>query len=202
MDAVYVYLAENYYAKKKAPWTDEQDLLKIIDNARRLKPLLIGKIAPDILMQRRDGSEIALHDVKSEYTILLFWKPDCGHCKKEMPALDSIYNELKALHVEVFAVCVKLKDDTPKCWEFIDEHKFDKWMNLVDPLHKSGFYTIYDVTTTPMLYLLDEKKEIISKRLGVHQLLEVIPKLQEIQRNKKKEAGEKKSKNGMMCTRG
>ena len=46
MDAVYVYLVENYYATGQAAWTEEEQLKKIIDNATTLQPLLVGKIAP------------------------------------------------------------------------------------------------------------------------------------------------------------
>ena len=40
MDAVYVHIAEKYYATGQAPWTDEEQLKKIVDNAKTLKPIL------------------------------------------------------------------------------------------------------------------------------------------------------------------
>ena len=71
MDAVYVHLAEKYYGSGQAPWVDSTQLAKIVENAVALKPILIGKLAPNIKMQLRDGSPITLHDVKSPYTLLL-----------------------------------------------------------------------------------------------------------------------------------
>ena len=53
-----------------AYWTDEEQLAKIIKNANTLEPILIGKIAPDIELEKEDKSPISLHDVDSEYTIL------------------------------------------------------------------------------------------------------------------------------------
>lgn len=53
MDAVYVHMAEKYYTNGKAPWTEPEQLEKILDNAARLKPLLIGKTAPDLKLQKR-----------------------------------------------------------------------------------------------------------------------------------------------------
>ncbi|MEL6139989.1 MAG: DUF5106 domain-containing protein, partial [Bacteroidota bacterium] len=47
MDAIYVHLIDNYYAKGFAPWTEEEQMKKFIENADRLRPLLIGKTAPD-----------------------------------------------------------------------------------------------------------------------------------------------------------
>ncbi|NJL76407.1 MAG: DUF4369 domain-containing protein [Saprospiraceae bacterium] len=81
MDGVYVHLVDKYYAKGLAPWTEEEQLAKIMDNAEKLKPILIGKVAPNVLMQLRDKEEVWLHDVKAPYTIILVWDPDCGHCK-------------------------------------------------------------------------------------------------------------------------
>lgn len=83
MDAVYVHLVDKYYATKKAPWTDSAQLVKITENANELKPTLIGKIAPNVQLERRDGVKFKLHDIKSEYTILYFWAYDCGHCKNQ-----------------------------------------------------------------------------------------------------------------------
>ena len=45
MDAVYVHIVKNYYAKGLAPWTEEDQLKKIVKNAEKLEPLLIGKTA-------------------------------------------------------------------------------------------------------------------------------------------------------------
>ena len=69
MDAAYVHLVDNYYRTGKASWTDEESLKKIIESADKLKPLLIGKIAPDIRMQKKDGSKIRLHEVNADYTV-------------------------------------------------------------------------------------------------------------------------------------
>ncbi len=45
-DAVYVYMAENYYLNGHASWVDEQNLNEIQWRVNELKPLLIGSPAP------------------------------------------------------------------------------------------------------------------------------------------------------------
>ncbi len=183
-DAVYVHLALNYYAKGDAPWTDPDQLEKIIDNAKKLEPLLIGKIAPDIEMTTRDGRRIRLHEFQSPYTVLFFWDPDCGHCKKSMPKMLEFYEQFKDRGVEVFAVCTKLvkrtedgkwsMEEVQKCWDFIDEKKTGVWLNTVDPYHRSRYKSIYDIRSTPQIYVLDKDKKILSKRIGAEQLPEVM----------------------------
>jgi thiol-disulfide isomerase/thioredoxin len=180
MDAVYVHLVENYYARGYATWTEEEQLNKIIKNAETLKPLLIGKPAPDLLMTTKDNTPVRLYSLTAPYTILFFWDPDCGHCKKSMPDIIQFYREYKPRGVEIFAVCSKLQDDVPKCWEYIDEHEgMVEWINVVDPFLRTRYKQIYDIRSTPQIYILDKDKKIIMKKIGAEQLREVMDKLME-----------------------
>ncbi len=177
MDAVYVHLALTYYATGQAPWTDEATLEKILDNARKLEPLLIGKIAPDIRMQTREGRSISLHEFEAPYTVLFFWDPDCGHCKKSMPDMIDFYQQYKDKGVEIFGVCTKFYNEADKCWNFVDEKGIGIWLNTMDPYHRSKYKTIYDIRSTPQIYVLDKDKRILVKRIGAKQLPEVIEKI-------------------------
>ncbi|MEZ4983653.1 MAG: redoxin domain-containing protein [Saprospiraceae bacterium] len=179
MDAVYVYLVDNYYAKGLASWTDEEQLAKIIDNANRLRPLLIGEIAPDIRMQRQDGSQISLSEVDAPYTILYFWRHDCGHCKTSTPVMKEFYDKFKDRGVKIFAACAKLRDEVPDCWKYVEENSIGEWIHVVDPYGRSRFMTTYDLKTTPQIYVLDKDKRIVSKRLGAEQLEELMDRLLE-----------------------
>lgn len=192
MDAVYVHIVDKYYNTGKAPWTDEKQLKKISKNAKTLKPILIGKTAPDIKVEKQDKTPIALHEVKSDFTVLFFWDPDCGHCKKSMPKVIDFYEQYKAKGVEIFAVCTRVTDDVPKCWETIKEKDMGRWINVVDPYLKSRYKQIYDIRTTPQIFILDENKEILSKRIGAEQLGEVLDEMIKIKQLKKAQSeGEK-----------
>lgn len=199
MDAVYVKIAQNYYAKGLTPWTEEEQLKNIVDNANKLEPLLIGKIAPDFKAYELDipGTLVAakeeesehkkfklqkeqtLHGVVSPYTILVFWASDCGHCKKAMPGLKEFYDSYKSKGIEMFMVCTKTYKDVPECAKLLDENKTYDWLNIVDPYMRSRLISIYDVRSTPQIYVLNADKEIISKRIGTEQLPEVMDQILE-----------------------
>ncbi len=191
MDAVYVHLVKAYYAKGLAPWTEKDQLDKIIENANALEPLLIGKIAPDITLQKRDGSSINLYSVDAEYTILYFWKYDCGVCKKATPVINEFYEKFKDKGVKIFAVCFKFGKDIPECWNYVDENNTQNWIHAVDPYNASKFSDVFYVKSTPTLYILDKKKEILSKRIGAEQLEEVMNRIVEM-KNQEKNAGQQK----------
>src|SRR5690606_857210 len=112
-------------------WTDEELLQKILKNAETLRPLLIGKTAPDLLMQDRENRKLRLHDIEAPYVVMFFWDPDCGHCKKSIPALKEFYQEFHPKGVEVFAICTSLQDEVPKCWNAVDERGMGEWVNVV-----------------------------------------------------------------------
>lgn len=180
MDALYVHIADKYYATGLAPWTEEEQLTKIINNAKDLKPTLIGKIAPDIALQKRDGSPISLHEVESPYTVLYFWRHDCGHCKKSTPDMKAFYEKYKDKGVQLVAVCAKFSDEIEKCWEYVDENEIGDWLHLVDTYHRSRYMTVYNIKSTPQLFILGPDKEILSKRIGAEQLEEVLDRIIEM----------------------
>jgi len=53
-------------------------------------------------MQTIDDKYISLHQVDADYTVLVFYEPHCGHCKKEVPKLMEHYRDsLKDLNVKI-----------------------------------------------------------------------------------------------------
>jgi thiol-disulfide isomerase/thioredoxin len=95
MDAVFVHMAEKYYNTGQVFWLDSARLKKIADRAATLKTGLVGQKAENLVMNKLDGSYIKLYDIKAEYTILYFWDPGCGHCKKVTPVFIRFYNKNK-----------------------------------------------------------------------------------------------------------
>lgn len=167
MDAVFVHMAEKYYMTKQAFWVDSTQLAKISQRGMTLKPLLIGKYTPNLTMKDSNLKDVTLYDVKAKFTILYFWDYGCSHCKKVTPKLAEWYHKTKAKGVEVYAVGTEA--DAKEWKKYIIENKLD-WINVYDPYYQTGFKKTYDIYSTPVMYVLDENKKIIAKRLDVEQL--------------------------------
>lgn len=178
MDAVFVHMVDKYYVTKQAFWVDSTQLYKITNRAYTLKPLLIGKKAPLINMADSTGKMMSLYDIKAKYTVVVFWDHGCGHCKKEIPKLAEAYkNKLKAKGVQVYAVET---EDKPEEWKkFIKEHQLN-WINVLekDDYKRAVTKKIYDIYSTPVIYLLDENKIIKAKRIDSEQLDGIIDALE------------------------
>lgn len=191
-DAVYAHIAENWYIPK-ATFSDTTFLRKTQENVAKLKPLLLGKTAPNLRMvwiptehfieSKSDtsaqknpyvGSFVDLYNLQAKYTILAFWESDCGHCKKTIPELYEIYQRLKPKGVQVFSVHMLGGGEGKKKWvDFVNEHELFEWMNVWNP-YDFSYKKRYDIISTPVIFILDKDKKIIGKKLDPKQIEEYL----------------------------
>lgn len=172
MDAVFVHMAEKYYISGEADWANSTLLSKMEERVMKIKPTLIGGVAfeinlPDTTLTQRHS----MHAIDAEYTLVFFFESDCGHCKKMADKLVVKYDSLQMYGVEIYSVSTMSDLDVVK--EFIKE-KGIEWICVSDFFRESYFRSYYDIYSTPILYLLNDKKEIIAKRIGADQVLEIV----------------------------
>jgi peroxiredoxin len=178
MDAVFVHMVEKYYMSGIADWVTEEQLESISERAMALKPILLGKVAPDIIMFAPDRKPTSLHKVNAKFTVLYFWDSECSHCKQNTPKLVDFYDKMKGKDVEIFAVNTEADKDK---WLAYTNQNFRNWINVNDPTNSSGFRDKYDIWATPLIFLLDKDKKILAKKITVEQIEEIINL--ELQRN-------------------
>ena len=176
MDAVFVHMVDKYYKSGDAFWLDDAALFRITNKAALMKPTLIGKQAPPIMLQDSAGIDIPLYSIDSKYTVVVFWDVDCGHCKKEMPKLVEAYPKIKELGAEVYAVYTEEEWDKWKDW--LNEKHYN-WINVGNVKRESNFQALYNVDQTPLLFILDKNKKIIGKHLKAEQLYDFLKNYQE-----------------------
>lgn len=169
MDALFVDIARKYYLSGEAFWANEESLEKIRENVLFAENNLIGNSAPDLTLEGFDGEYHNLHQVESKYTLVVIYEPNCSHCSVFVPKLYSdVYLPFKNKGLEVYAVYSM--SDRNEWTEFLSEHQLFDWINVWDEHHVSRFKILYDGRKTPGLYLLDENKMIIGKKMTVEQV--------------------------------
>ena len=177
-DAIYVNLAKKYIATGLTDdFIQKDNKEKILQNADKLFPILIGKKAPEIRVFQKDSSLIGISDIKSKYTVLFFFEPTCGHCQKQSPFLVEFLQKAKEkkIDVKVMAICTFVgPDKMPECWKYVQEKGFGDFINAVDPYLISRYKSLYNIETTPQIYILDEQKIIRSKSIEAKQIGEVL----------------------------
>lgn len=214
-DRVFVHIIDTYIRTGKAKGVyDEKTSEKIIERGDILKPLLLESPAPDLLMidtvrakqvnkmgfdtaktsqsitklyydnvQKLTPLFTTLYGVKAKWTVLVFWDVDCGHCQTEIPKLLETYHEMKKKYdVKVFSVYTLQEFD--KWRKYVIDKKLD-FINVYDPIHLNNIKQKFDIFSTPVIYLLDEKKRIRAKKLSQEQIPDMI-RIFEAQEKEKK----------------
>ena len=139
-DQVFVWLYDKYFSQLEIKDLNTANLTLIRDKAERLRRLALFNAAPEIRLENTD-----LQSVESKYTVLFFFDHDCDLCHQERLDLDSVV----AQHTEIKVLAIDMNTDDRR----------------VDAL-----YGLYDIETTPLIYVLDRHKRIIGKKIRARQI--------------------------------
>ena len=179
-DKVFLHLFQNFFSKGDTVLLNNDSKKAITERAYSIMANLIGNPAPPLNLNTIDNKAFSLYNSPAKYTFIAFWDPTCGHCKEEIPRVDSFYiNNWKQLGVQVIGVNTNVKELA--AWEqFItDQHLNAGWLHTyqteaalnaeVNAGKATTIRQLYDVFKTPTFYLLDKDKKIIAKNLSVDQ---------------------------------
>jgi peroxiredoxin len=162
----------------------QKEILKF--KVTNTKDNLVGDKARNLFMLAPDQKRIDLYDIKAKYTVIAFWDPTCGHCTTEIPKMHKMYEtEWKQKGIVVFAVNNNT-NEMVKWKEFIEKEKLSDWINVYPAPVVTGnytkedvdFQTLYNVRQTPVMYLLDQDKKIIAKKVGIENYTKIIEQLE------------------------
>jgi thiol-disulfide isomerase/thioredoxin len=107
-----------------------------------------------------------LSTLKSKYTVVVFGASWCPKCKEELPEITKLYNKWKLKGVEV--VFIALEEDKKSFMDFAKTFPFTTYSDLKK--WNSKIVKDYYVFSTPTMFLLDNKREIILRPNSVKQM--------------------------------
>jgi thiol-disulfide isomerase/thioredoxin len=192
MDKVFVNLVDRYYATGKADWLKGEQLKKVTDRAEDLRYSQCGNRIPNIILpDTTQENWVSLYDVEAKYTLVSIWESTCGHCKKEMPKLQELYDKWHDKGLEIYAIG---NDFEPEPWlDFVRKKDIQDWIHVSDnpainaadsatalimagitTLQSLNFRTTFDVYATPKMFLLDADKRVIAKQVGAEQIEDIL----------------------------
>lgn len=180
-DAVYVHMVKKYIETGECFWMSPTVVDENVKRANTWDNLLIGKVAPELIMKDDKGQVHSLHNMPGKYTLLIFWSPTCGHCKTIIPDLYSRFDKYREKYnISAFAVLSEPDDATrPKWHDFIKSHNLN-WVNIDGGEANIDWHEVFDIVTTPQIYLLDKDKKILAKKLNAETFEEVLKALENI----------------------
>ena len=140
-DQVFVWLYDHYFSKLEIKDLNAANLALIRDKAETFRRLAIFNLAPNFAI----NDSVDLHSVESEYTVLFFYDHDCDVCQQEMQELDSVC----VVHPEITVLSIDMN---------------------TDDIRVDALYDLYDIETTPLIYVLDRDKRIMAKKIRARQI--------------------------------
>lgn len=185
-DALFVYIVRKYLETAKVDWQYPEVKDNILKRVNTLEPLLLGKPAPNLILLDTMNVAHSLAATKARYTLVFFWESTCGHCNQEMPKVLKFYEEFhNKYNLEIYGIST---DTSLVKWKAYIRKNDMKWINVNGHLSLSGnYHTAYDIRSTPIMYLLDEEKKILTKFLLIDEITNVILKREEALEKSKKE---------------
>ena len=183
MDDVYIHVILKYYCTGRAWWTDSAMREKMCTEATNASFTPCNGAAPN--MANYDTADIVreLYKEAGEITIVFFWDPTCGHCKKVIPILDSIYDANKGKGWVIYAVGSENKYTEWR--EYIAKHpEIHDWVNVCKnyPYAPLGYGKgKFNNISNPTIFILDRDKKIRAKKIpetGVAEFLQYLEKMQ------------------------
>ncbi len=175
MDKVFVHMADKYYLGGRAFWADSGTLGRMQEAADKRRYTNCGKVALDLNHYDMDSVPQRLYDHKgSKYTIVVFYDPTCGHCRKEMPILHDLYQKKKTEGWEVYAIASSNKKKEWKKYINEDNPSWKDWVNVCDIVPYRQWVDNrlkYNIIANPTILLLDAEGRIIAKKIPAANIL-------------------------------
>lgn len=178
-DAVYVHLVQRYFATGKAGFfLDPSTIDEQIERANKWERLLVGHEAPELILFDTNHYAYSLHRMKGDYTLLIFWSPTCGHCREIIPAVYNVFKEYSdSINLTAFTILSEPDEVTVGKWKkFINDHNMHdpRWIHLNGGEANVDWREVYDITTTPQIYMIENKNHtFIAKKLNANILRDI-----------------------------
>jgi len=124
--------------------------------------------APDFTLSTPSGASLSLAELRGKVVLLNFWATWCVPCRKEMPAIEALYQRYKDRGLEVVAISLDKLAAAP-VEAFVQEVGVT-YRIVLDPTWATA--RTYGVRGLPATFLLDRAGNVVMRELGERDWME------------------------------
>ena len=119
--------------------------------------------APKTIFFDTGGKELTLNDFKGRLTLVNFWATWCAPCRKEMPSLEVLSNQIGGDTFQVVTIAT-MRSSEEAVKKFFNDNNIIDLPKFRDP--KGYLARASGVAALPLTMLLDRKGNEISRLIG------------------------------------
>ena len=123
---------------------------------------LLGKPAPDFVLQDLEGREVKLADFAGKVVILNFWATWCPHCIKEIPDFIQLYEAYKDKGLVIIGISQD-QGGVELVKKFAAAHKVSYPLVMGDPPVSAAYGGISSIPTT---FIIDRQGKLVDGVVG------------------------------------
>ena len=167
------YFIEFLEAYIDSPRPDEYEKIRpayLLENARKNRP---GMTAADFGYEGRDGRQTRLHDTPGQRLLLLFYDPDCVHCRQTVALLQADARLRYLVDSGELTVLAVYSDGDRELWERSAGHIPTDWIDAFET-GEIAAGDLYVMPAMPSIYLLDSEKRVVGKDITPQRLFELL----------------------------
>jgi hypothetical protein len=159
-DELYIPVAQYVIADKRS---DEAEKIRMRIALEGLLKNRVGTVAADFAYMLPNGRLGRLYGVKADYTLLMFYNPDCHTCGEIITSIKQS-SVIGKLHADgTLAILLFYPDEDIEIWKAHRDDIPKNWINGYDRQSRVKDSGIYDLRAIPTLYLLGRDKTVLLK---------------------------------------
>lgn len=170
-EELYIIFLQNILESSNYP---DIEKLRFRHNMNEAMKNRVGTSATDFGFITSDGQLTSLlSSPESNHSLLIFFDPDCEHCREtieELVNIPEINNLIRNHRLNIIAV---YSGEDKELWQIYASSLPDNWIVGFEPgqIYEKDLYAL---PTFPTIYLLDSEKRIIAKNVSLPQLLRLL----------------------------
>jgi hypothetical protein len=175
----YEYFIERYIQKSKCKFLSLEAEKKLLAELEVIRALKLNDTCINILLPDTMGVVKNLHTISKgyDYTVIIFYDPQCEHCKVEVPKMDSSIHLLAQQlnkRIGVYAICNTPEISDVEWKKFIDDYQLKNQYTHVKMSSNSKIRNAYDAYSNPVFFLIDGQSKMIAKKISPSTLRRIL----------------------------